>query len=107
MRERIVHRATANTNAEAKKMAEALLAKWSRGVVTGTITVPGSPHYKPEMLVACHNMGRFDGEYYIEEAVHDFGSSGFTDTLTVASELPEDQRQYRADLVEDKHGRTS
>lgn len=71
-----------NSVAEAKRLAEAKLRELNAKSLTGDITVVGNPLFVAGEVIKLEGFGSFDGNFYIDSAVHSLGS-GYTTSLTV------------------------
>lgn len=98
VRERIIYDSRIKSPAQAKAKAEKRLKELSRTVITGQLSVIGSPALSAEKRIQLTGFGRFSSTYYIEQATHRFGPEGYTTDLTVTSMRPQDIQQYRNDL---------
>lgn len=66
---------------EAKRLAKAKLRQLNSKRVTGDLTVIGDPFLVSGLVIAVKGFGSFDGNFIIEEASHNGGSSGYTTSL--------------------------
>lgn len=68
---------------EAKRLATAKLRSLNKRRVTGSITVIGDITLVAGVVIRCKGFGSFDGNFIIEEASHDVGSSGYTTSISL------------------------
>lgn len=74
------------SQAEAAAMAKAILNQRAMSFVTGQAETIGVPELQWGKVVMVDGVGpRFSGLYYIQQAVHTLGASGFTTSLTLNS----------------------
>lgn len=66
---------------EAKRLAKAKLRQLNSRRVTGDMTVIGDPFLIAGQVIEVKGIGSFDGNFIIEEASHNGGSSGYTTSL--------------------------
>jgi Bacteriophage probable baseplate hub protein len=69
---------------EADQRARALLNQKAMAFVGGTALAVGIPHLRSGVVVQLEGLGRrFNGRYYVDEATHALGSSGYSTQLSL------------------------
>lgn len=83
-KEEIITSEQVKTDAEAEKLAEAVLARTSYAFITGQGTTVGMPSLRAGTNVELTGLGkRFDGNYYVTESTHRIDGSGYTTSFNV------------------------
>ena len=79
----------ASDKATAQVKAESKLKKANLEQTTGAITVPGDPELVAGLMIGVENLGRLDGKYLVQSALHRIDrASGYTTELEIAREMP-------------------
>lgn len=68
---------------EAKRIAENKLRELNRRSIVGTMKVIGDVEIIAGVVVRIVGVGSFDGNFIVESASHDYGTSGYTTDLTL------------------------
>ena len=77
-------RAAVHTQAEADARAKAILEERAQDFVTGDGECIGLPDIVPDINIALGGLGKgFTKPYYVSEAKHTIGSSGYRTTFKV------------------------
>lgn len=79
-----VIRATAQSKDIADSIAEAELARISEGFVSGSAETIGIPEIRAGVTVRIEGVGeKFTGDYFVEQATHSIGGSGYTTSFQI------------------------
>lgn len=73
----------ATSIADAKRLAKAKLRQLNLRAVTGEISVIGDVCLVAGVVIAIKGFGSFDGNFYIETASHQVGTSGYITALSI------------------------
>ena len=97
---RVFYDSKAKTKELADQIAAKKLKELSRAVVTAEdCKVVGNPTLETEKIVTFSNVGRFSQKYYLERVTHEINkSSGYTCSITGATQRPDSAAQYRKDI---------
>lgn len=72
---------------EARTMAEAVLARQRCSLLTADGSAIGNPDIQVGSLVTLENMGRFNGDYVVENARHEISQAGYRTTFEMRQHL--------------------
>lgn len=73
---------TATSNAQAQRQAQGALKRAQQAQLTLTLNLVGDPHMAAKSVLEVRGLGkRLSGLYYITEAKHTLGSSGYTTSV--------------------------
>lgn len=72
-----------SSQAEAERIAKAKLRQLNLRQTTGNLTVVGDPLLVAGGVISLVGFGSFDGKFFIEQADHSIGSSGYTTSVQV------------------------
>ena len=72
-----------SSQAEAERIAKAKLRQLNLRQTTGNLTVVGDPLLVAGGVISLKGFGSFDGKFFIEQADHSIGSSGYTTSVQV------------------------
>jgi phage protein D len=84
---RVVEYAHVTSKSEAESLANKLLGDQNRNLITGSGTSAGPPDIVPGTILALTGIGRFNGEYVVEQATHTVGGSGYQTSFEVKKRL--------------------
>jgi uncharacterized protein len=76
-----------NTISEAKKLAEKYMQEQKHSLITAHGSAVGNTSIQAGTRLKLENMGRFNGNYIVESANHDFGVSGYRTSFTLRTDL--------------------
>jgi phage protein D len=85
--ERVIEYARVTNFEEAKAVAEKILRDQNRTLITGNGSAAGPPGIRPGTILDLSNVGRFDGEYVVEQVTHSIGSGGYNVSFGVKRRL--------------------
>ena len=72
------------SQAEADRLAKAILSRLSEGLVKGTGECIGAPTLKPGLTISLEGLGkRFSKPYYLDKTTHTIGTSGYKTSFSV------------------------
>jgi hypothetical protein len=72
------------SQAEADRLAKAILSRISEGLVKGTGECIGVPLLKPGLTISLEGLGkRFSNPYYLDKTTHTIGTSGYKTSFSV------------------------
>jgi phage protein D len=84
---RVIEYARVTSAQEAQALADRILFDQDRELVTGNGTSAGPPDIGPGTLLDLSGIGRFSGEYVVEQATHSIGGSGYQTSFEVKKRL--------------------
>lgn len=98
---------TAETNDEAASRARSQFRAGQREVVKMSANIIGDPSIHADMVVRIAGMAaKFNGNYYVDEAVHSIDSSGYTSKLKLKRDAVS-RSGYRPRTAVDTEGQTN
>jgi phage protein D len=84
---RVIEYARVTSTQEAQALADKILFDQDRELVTGNGTSAGPPDIGPGTILDLSGMGRFNGEYVVEQATHSIGGGGYQTSFEVKRRL--------------------
>lgn len=85
--ERVIESAHVRTAQDAQTIAERILNEQNQSLITGSGTSAGPPDLRVGTILDLSGIGRFDGEYLVEQVTHSIGSGGYQTSFQVKARL--------------------
>jgi uncharacterized protein len=85
--ERVIENSHVRTAAEAQTLAESTLNGQNQTLISGNGTSAGPPDMRVGTILDLSGIGRFNGEYLVEQVTHSVGGSGYQTTFQVKARL--------------------
>ena len=85
--ERVIEDAHVTSAQEAQALAEKLVFDQNRVLITGSGSSPGPPDIRPGTILDLSGIGRFNGEYVVEQVTHSIGGGGYQTSFEVKRRL--------------------
>ncbi|MCA1557615.1 MAG: hypothetical protein LC731_03635, partial [Acidobacteria bacterium] len=85
--ERVIAYAHVHTAEDAQTLAERILNEQNLSLITGSGASPGPPRIRVGTILDLSGMGRFNGEYLVEQVTHSVGAGGYEASFQVKARL--------------------